>query len=100
MQNSEAECPIPLCTTFVQLSKPGKIIGAAKHQRWATCLRCMARMMPLLGCHSAVLPGDAAERCCIPCPAAKIIDAYPWLEASGVIDVLLPKKEQIHVGKW
>jgi PUA domain protein len=30
---------------------------------------------------------------------AKIIDAYPWLEESGVIDVLLPKKEQIHVGK-
>ena len=32
--------------------------------------------------------------------AAKVIDAYPWLESSGVIDVLLPKKEQICVGKW
>jgi PUA domain protein len=30
---------------------------------------------------------------------AKVIDAYPWLESSGVIDVLLPKKEQICVGK-
>mmetsp|Transcript_15203 Transcript_15203/g.45845 ORF Transcript_15203/g.45845 Transcript_15203/m.45845 type:complete len:184 (+) Transcript_15203:254-805(+) len=30
---------------------------------------------------------------------AKISDAYPWLEESGVIDVLLPKKEQICVGK-
>lgn len=32
--------------------------------------------------------------------AAKVIDAYPWLESSGVIEVLLPKKEQICVGKW
>lgn len=30
---------------------------------------------------------------------AKVIDAYPWLEETGVIDVLLPKKEQICIGK-
>ena len=32
--------------------------------------------------------------------AAKISESYPWLEQSGVIDILLPKKEQICVGKW
>lgn len=32
--------------------------------------------------------------------AAKVIDSYPWLVESGVIDILLPKKEQIMIGKW
>ena len=32
--------------------------------------------------------------------AAKVLESYPWLEESGVIDVVLPKKEQIMIGKW
>jgi hypothetical protein len=32
--------------------------------------------------------------------AASIVEQYPWLEDTGVIEVLIPKKEQVHVGKW
>ncbi len=32
--------------------------------------------------------------------AAKVLESYPWLDESGVIDVVLPKKEQIMIGKW
>ena len=32
--------------------------------------------------------------------AAKVLDSYPWLEESGVIDTILPKKEQVMIGKW
>jgi hypothetical protein len=43
---------------------------------------------------------DSLLKVALNATAAKVIDAYPWLESSGVIDVLLPKKEQICVGKW
>lgn len=53
--------------------------------------------MRLLCCHHEPIPSSLTISTFA---AAKIINAYPWLEESGVIDVLLPKKEQIHVGKW
>jgi hypothetical protein len=32
--------------------------------------------------------------------AASIGEQYPWLEDSGVIEVLIPKKAELLLGKW
>jgi hypothetical protein len=64
------------------------LLGHAAIVRGSTPQHGQMRMHALM----LMLPMDAC--------AAKVIDAYPWLESSGVIDILLPKKEQICVGKW
>lgn len=33
-------------------------------------------------------------------PAASICEEYPYLEETGVIELLIPKKESVFVGKW
>jgi hypothetical protein len=33
-------------------------------------------------------------------PAASICETYPLLEETGAIDVLIPKKEPLLLGKW
>jgi hypothetical protein len=32
--------------------------------------------------------------------AASLGEQFPWLEQSGVIDVIFPKKEPVYIGKW
>lgn len=38
--------------------------------------------------------------CVPPALAASICEQYPSLEETGVIDVLIPKKEPLYIGKW
>lgn len=61
-------------------------------------MRCPLQLHIDCVCYAAMAHAHL-DRQAVLC-AAKIIDAYPWLGSSGVIDVLLPKKEQICVGKW
>ena len=37
---------------------------------------------------------------CLLVPAAKILEAYPILEETHAIDVILPKKESAVLAKW
>ena len=51
---------------------------------------------PPAACRHAVAPHSLKLRhCCVPSSAAKIIEDYPWLVETGVIDVILPKKQDL-----
>lgn len=60
--------------------------GAAKHPPWLQLWSLPARSRL----------ASRAPPFCAPCAAAgKIIEDYPWLQDTGVIDVVLPKKQDL-----
>ena len=44
--------------------------------------------------------GAQLPNSCLLVPAAKILEAYPILEETHAIDVILPKKESAVLAKW
>lgn len=57
-------------------------------------IRCKFDDLPALPASGPLRRSDARVA------PASICEQYPWLEKTGVIDVLLPKKEDIRVAKW
>lgn len=40
-------------------------------------------------------------RCfCVYCVPGKVFDAYPFFEETGILDVIMPKKEPLIIAKW
>jgi hypothetical protein len=62
------------------------------------CVRCslLHRQQLALSSHNTCLPDPC--HLCNP-PSASIGEQYPFLADTGVLDVLIPKKDPIYVGK-
>lgn len=85
-------------------SKSSEVIGCEGHQKWVfTLILCCAAWSWRLsvgccgkGCHWFL---DEVWLLFL-CLAGKVYDSYPFFEETGVLDVIMPKKEPLIIAKW